>query len=138
MVSTGAVSMTAVADFPGLANFELTQIYGFNPEAAAGFADSIPERPDAVWLKRFFKAAFGIDVRVRGLKHYLDVWIKSNAGYSYPADFPGGLCYLCLNVVYPQSPDVYCRLQAGNVGVHSISLHRSEWVTVLRILCGVG
>ena len=130
--------MTAVADFPGLANFELSQIYGFKPEVAAGFADSIPERPDAVWLKRFFKAAFGIDVRVRGLKRYLDVWIKINDDFrSYPADFPGGLCYLCLNVVYPKSPDVYCRLQAGNVGVHSISLNRDEWVTVLRILCGV-
>ena len=94
----------------------------------------IPEDFDAPWLKRFFKAKFGLEVRVRSLSgktQYIDIWIPGNPELA----FPGWFGNLCLREIYGNSW-VCDRNWAGNVNPKSITMSRPQWRVVLQLTMG--
>lgn len=99
---------------------------------------------DATSLKRYFKARFGIAVRVtsgKGKGHWITVWIPSDrrktgesmmAPLRYSATFPMALGSSCLRIIYPNNPDLWNHW-CGNVSAHSISMSRKAWEELLAL-----
>lgn len=100
---------------------------------------------DATSLKRFFKAHFGIAVRVttgKGKGQWINVWIPSlkrerGTPYTdpirYPARFPDRMGNACMGIVYATSEKLRAQNWGGNISAHSISMRKSEWETFLAM-----
>lgn len=92
--------------------------------------NTIPEVISAPWLKRFFKAKFGIPVRVEKASSngWVRIWIISDqtikrtdqVKYSYK--FPAELGQRCMAIVYRSSESLSKQSWGGNIGAYSIAL----------------
>lgn len=103
--------------------------------------NTIPDKLESAWLKRFFKTKFGIPVRVRtlsGKAGYIDVWIMSDRSRSsnrelrYSHAFPPELGNRCMRAVYPSHADLCNQNWGGNILGHSITMVDRQWRTVLQ------
>jgi hypothetical protein len=99
--------------------------------------NTIPETITAPWLKRFFKAKFGITIRVRtmagvqgGKKHisFIEVWIPGEQ--RFPAEFGNR----CMRAVYPHSETLREQNWGGNISGGMIAMSPGQWRLVLRTL----
>lgn len=94
----------------------------------------IPEVLTAPWLKRFFKEAFGIPVRVQNAsgQKWVTIWIMSDRSIShlaplkYDHEFPPELCSRCMAIVYKGHQTLSQQTYGGNISRYSISLHGDE------------
>lgn len=91
-------------------------------------------------LKRFFKAQFGIAVRVstNATKNpYIDVRIPPDknpnprADLTYSKRFDAELGRRCMGVIYGTASKIGQQSWGGNVGSTSIAMKRDEWEKVL-------
>lgn len=102
--------------------------------------DEIPEVLTAPWLKRFFKAHFGIPVRVEGANRdsYVTIWIPCDRSVDhrqpivYHHQFPAELGRRCMNIVYKGSDKLTQQDWGGNIGSHSIAMLGHELRELLR------
>lgn len=91
-------------------------------------------------IKKALKTKFGLSVRVRsssGKAGWIEAWIPSEPYVNvrdplvYKSEFPVEFRQRCLEHVYPNSPEVNTRTEAGNVRAHMIALLAHEWAAVL-------
>lgn len=97
--------------------------------------NQVPAEITAPWLKRFFKAKFGITVRVRtmtgtrkGKKRisFIDAWIRGDER------FPAQLGCRCMNVVYEGHASLMAQNWGGNITGGSIAMNPHQWQRVLQ------
>ena len=100
---------------------------------------AVPEKLSAPWFKRFFKAHFGIPVRVQS-GGYIQVWIQSCKQKSfcdplkYDHLFPDWFGNLCMRTVYAKSEKLSAQNWGGNIQVHSVAMHEPQWRKVLQAI----